>query len=100
MEAHSDSLDRKWSVSLIQTKMMPPRLPPGCVQRPAMFERLRERGDGSITIVTAPAGFGKTTLLAGWTIHTIFWPDIRLDSHISPSLKRLYSVQRNRPAQC
>jgi LuxR family transcriptional regulator, maltose regulon positive regulatory protein len=66
MEAHSDSLDRKWSVSLIQTKMMPPRLPPGCVQRAALFERLRERGDGGITIVTAPAGFGKTTLLAGW----------------------------------
>jgi LuxR family maltose regulon positive regulatory protein len=66
MEANSDSLDRKWNVSLIQTKMMPPRLPPGCVQRPALFERLRERGEGSITIVTAPAGFGKTTLLAGW----------------------------------
>jgi LuxR family transcriptional regulator, maltose regulon positive regulatory protein len=66
MEANSDSLDREWSVSLIQTKMMPPRLPSGCVQRPALFERLRERGEGSITIVTAPAGFGKTTLLAGW----------------------------------
>ncbi|MFC0574640.1 LuxR C-terminal-related transcriptional regulator [Paraburkholderia solisilvae] len=32
-----------------------------------MIERLRERRPGSVTIVTAPAGFGKTTLLAGWS---------------------------------
>jgi LuxR family maltose regulon positive regulatory protein len=67
METSSDSTDRQWSVSLIQTKMIPPRLPPGCVQRPALLERLRERPARSVTVVTAPAGFGKTTLLTGWS---------------------------------
>jgi LuxR family transcriptional regulator, maltose regulon positive regulatory protein len=66
MEANSDGPDIRWSVSLIQTKMMVPRLPPGCVQRPGLFERFREQRAHSITIVTAPAGFGKTTLLAAW----------------------------------
>jgi LuxR family maltose regulon positive regulatory protein len=62
----SDSTGRQWSVALIQTKMIPPRLPPGCVQRPALLQRLHEAPARGVTVVTAPAGFGKTTLLAGW----------------------------------
>jgi LuxR family maltose regulon positive regulatory protein len=79
VEMHSDSTDRNWSVSLIQTKMMAPRLPSGCVQRPALLERLREGRAHNITVVTAPAGFGKTTLLAGWSAalldqkHPVAW---------------------------
>jgi LuxR family maltose regulon positive regulatory protein len=67
MEAPSEIADRLWNVSLIQSKMIPPRLPPGCVQRHALLERLPKRPARGITIVTAPAGFGKTTLLAGWS---------------------------------
>ncbi|SDG57679.1 LuxR family transcriptional regulator, maltose regulon positive regulatory protein [Paraburkholderia phenazinium] len=47
--------------------MMAPRLPPGCVQRPALLERLCARPAHGLTVVTAPAGFGKTTLLAEWS---------------------------------
>ncbi|MBN3804640.1 AAA family ATPase [Paraburkholderia sp. Ac-20336] len=67
MEASSGSTGREWSVSLIQTKMMAPRLPPGCVQRLALLGRIDTRRPNSIVVVTAPAGFGKTTLLAGWS---------------------------------
>ncbi|SMG61198.1 LuxR C-terminal-related transcriptional regulator [Paraburkholderia susongensis] len=67
MAMSSDSPDRQWSVSLIQTKMIPPRLPQGCVQRPPLLRRLRVRETRGVTVVTAPAGFGKTTLLTGWS---------------------------------
>ena len=67
MEISLDSPDRQWSVSLIQTKMIPPRLPQNCVQRPALLERLRVRETRGVTVVTAPAGFGKTTLLTEWS---------------------------------
>ncbi|MGF6506509.1 LuxR C-terminal-related transcriptional regulator [Paraburkholderia sp. 32] len=67
MNTTADSFEREWIVSLIQTKMMPPRLPAGCVQRPGLLRRLDERRPGHITLVTAPAGFGKTTLLAAWS---------------------------------
>ena len=67
MEMYAGSIARRWSVSLIQTKMMPPSLPSGCVQRLALLEQIRDRRACSITLVTAPAGFGKTTLLAGWS---------------------------------
>jgi LuxR family transcriptional regulator, maltose regulon positive regulatory protein len=65
--ASSGRTEREWSVSLIQTKMIPPRHPPGCVQRLALLNRLDELRPRSVIVVTAPAGFGKTTLLAGWS---------------------------------
>ncbi|CAB3794707.1 LuxR C-terminal-related transcriptional regulator [Paraburkholderia fynbosensis] len=53
-------------MSLIQTKMIPPRIPSGYVRRVALLSQLDERPSRSVTVVTAPAGFGKTTLLAEW----------------------------------
>ncbi|WP_230944652.1 LuxR C-terminal-related transcriptional regulator [Burkholderia cepacia] len=53
-------------MSLIQTKMAPPRLPSGFVRRRGLLERLGAQGDRCLTVVIAPAGFGKTTLLAEW----------------------------------
>ena len=48
------------------TKLFVPRSHSGIVPRPRLIETL---GDGSrrrFTVVIAPAGFGKTTLLAEW----------------------------------
>jgi LuxR family maltose regulon positive regulatory protein len=44
------------------TKIQPPALPQGLVARP----RLTERISAPITLITAPSGFGKTTLLNEW----------------------------------
>ena len=62
MRSHRDGV----LIPLIQTKLYVPRPRPGLVQRPRLIERL-ERGTASkVTLVSAPAGFGKTTLLADW----------------------------------
>ena len=51
---------------LLQTKLHLPRSRHGLVPRPRLIERL-SRGSGSaVTLVSAPAGFGKTTLLTEW----------------------------------
>ncbi|HEV7759771.1 MAG TPA: AAA family ATPase, partial [Acidimicrobiales bacterium] len=42
----------------------PPALRRASVLRPRLLERLRERFAARVTVVVAPAGFGKTTLLA------------------------------------
>ena len=43
-----------------------PRLRPGLIERHGLVERLREGRDMPLTLVCAPAGYGKTTLLAQW----------------------------------
>lgn len=52
--------------SLLLTKLHVPPAPPGIVARPRLMERLN-RGLGSkLTLISASAGFGKTTLLSQW----------------------------------
>ncbi len=52
--------------ALLETKLYVPRFRRGVVPRPRLSERL-DRGTASkLVLVSAPAGFGKTTLLAEW----------------------------------
>jgi LuxR family maltose regulon positive regulatory protein len=53
-------------VELLQTKLAPPRLRGPLVARPALLDRLDAGRDRKLTLITAPAGFGKTTLVAAW----------------------------------
>jgi LuxR family maltose regulon positive regulatory protein len=50
--------------SLLVTKISVPRLRPGLVARPDLIERLQAGLERPLTLVSAPAGYGKTTLLA------------------------------------
>ncbi len=52
--------------SLIQTKLYRPRSGGDVIPRPHLFESLNAGLRGKVTLVCAPAGFGKTTLLAEW----------------------------------
>lgn len=51
---------------LIRGKLSPGRLPNGIVPRPALLERLSGGRQHALTLVSAPAGFGKTTLISEW----------------------------------
>jgi LuxR family maltose regulon positive regulatory protein len=53
---------------LLQTKLYIPPTRPDSVSRPRLIERLDEgvRLGRQLTLVSAPAGFGKTTLLSDW----------------------------------
>jgi LuxR family maltose regulon positive regulatory protein len=51
---------------LLATKLHVPRPRAQLVSRPELIERLQEGIQGPLTLVSAPAGFGKTTLLAQW----------------------------------
>ena len=50
--------------TLIRTKLRLPLTRPGLVPRPRLEARLAEGLRGPLTLITAPAGFGKTTLVA------------------------------------
>jgi LuxR family maltose regulon positive regulatory protein len=55
---------------ILATKLYIPTRRPGIVLRPRLIERLNEGvASGcppSVTLVSAPAGFGKTTLVSEW----------------------------------
>ena len=51
---------------LLLTKIEPPRLRPGHVPRRDLVERLRHGLHRRLNLVAAPAGWGKTSLLAEW----------------------------------
>ena len=51
---------------LLQTKLYVPRLRRTLVARPRLSERLSHGAESKLTLISAPAGFGKTTLLAEW----------------------------------
>jgi LuxR family maltose regulon positive regulatory protein len=56
------------SITLLRTKLLVPPVRPGArrVPRPRLFERLHAGSHCKLTLISAPAGFGKTTLLGEW----------------------------------
>ena len=53
-------------IALLETKWYVPRSRRGLVLRPRLSERLDQGTASKLVLVSAPAGFGKTTLLTGW----------------------------------
>ena len=51
---------------LLTTKLYIPPPRSNLVSRPRLVERLNAGQPGILTLVSAPAGFGKTTLLGEW----------------------------------
>src|SRR3954451_2014057 len=52
--------------ALLETKLHVPRTRHGLVPRPRLAERLERGAATALTLVSSPAGFGKSTLLAAW----------------------------------
>jgi LuxR family transcriptional regulator, maltose regulon positive regulatory protein len=59
--------------SLLRTKLYRPRTSSDVIPRAHLLERLNAGLSGTITLLSAPAGFGKTTLLTAW-LETIDHP--------------------------
>jgi LuxR family transcriptional regulator, maltose regulon positive regulatory protein len=56
--------------SLLRSKLFIPAMRPQWVTRPHLLRRLHEGIGGKLTLISAPAGFGKTTLLSEWVAQT------------------------------
>ncbi|NLB72677.1 MAG: hypothetical protein GX795_01420, partial [Firmicutes bacterium] len=67
---------------VIETKLIPPELRPGLIERPHLLEAFSQLRDRKATFLVAPAGYGKTTLLLQ-ALHTGKIPMVwyRLDTH-------------------
>jgi LuxR family maltose regulon positive regulatory protein len=64
------SPERLKSFPLLKTKLYIPSAPASRVVRSHLITRLADVKNKALTIISAPAGFGKTTLLAEWIAQT------------------------------
>lgn len=53
-------------MQILQTKLYPPHAPDGYVPRPRLLERVQTGLNRRVIIISAPPGFGKSTLLSAW----------------------------------
>ena len=51
---------------LVSTKLGVPKVRTNMVARLHLIEKLNQEPENRLTLVSAPAGFGKTTLLVEW----------------------------------
>ena len=51
---------------LLATKLHVPRPRPHLVHRPRLIQRLQQSMERALTLISAPIGFGKSTLLSDW----------------------------------
>ncbi len=56
----------KQQTILLRTKYIAPVLQDELVHRPRLLERLNASGEQQVILVSAPAGYGKTTIVAEW----------------------------------
>ncbi|MCX7976138.1 MAG: hypothetical protein N2646_03595, partial [Bellilinea sp.] len=89
------------AIQILSTKLHPPILS-SFVQRPALLERLQAGLRGKVTILSAPPGFGKSTLAAAWLAavpsHRAAWYSLdeddndpaRFFAYLSAALRGIY----------
>ena len=78
------------SAPILATKLYIPPPPPKVVVRTRLIERLDE--GSAVTVISAPAGFGKTTLVSEWV------DNIRLDAEKDSKIENRKSELVNRVA--
>ena len=82
---------------LLDSKTNPPGLRSNLVSRPRLLDQLENglAAGREVTLISAPAGFGKTTLLAEWagrTARPVSWLALE-ESENDPALFMRYLVE-------
>ena len=70
------SYNKPMSTPILATKLYMPPPRPRLVLRPRLVEQLNAGLHRKLTLISAPAGFGKTTLVSEWVAHceqTVAW---------------------------
>ena len=58
------------SEKLLRTKLFVPPLQSNCVNRPRLIEQINRGLEKALILISAPAGYGKTTLVSSWLNET------------------------------
>lgn len=64
--ANANMISYDNSSKFLHTKLLIPKYPADCLNRGHLHEKLNELRGKKLTLLTAPAGYGKTTLVSKW----------------------------------
>ena len=82
------------STPILATKLYIPSTRPELVYRPRLIERLNEGLHRKLTLISAPAGFGKTSVLSEWipkSPRCVTWLSLdKEDNEFNPVLDLLH----------
>jgi len=67
-QGHSNRMPHRDKI-LLQTKLYQPPITRGLIDRPRLFEQFSSSIGHPLTLICAPAGYGKTTLVCSWLEH-------------------------------
>ena len=92
-------------MSLIQTKLHPPDLHISLIERPFLIEQLNQNPNRRLTVVSAPAGFGKTTTITTWLVQQpqpFVWVSLdQYDNNVGTFLRyTVAAIQQILPTAC
>ena len=96
---------------MIETKITLPRVQPGMLRRARLVEIVDGHAGAALTVVNAPVGYGKTTLLRSWCIErpeAVIWmtldaaddDPVRLWTHLATAVERLGEGLGGRALMC
>ena len=99
------------SIGVIESKIAPPRLQPGRLRRSRLLELVDGDGGAAVTVISAPVGYGKTTLLQLWCVERpepVIWmtldaadgDPVRLWTHLATAVERLGQGLGERALAC
>ncbi len=93
MEKFNPLPTNRWP--LIQTRLRPPHSSAGLVHRPRLEKILKQIKYHSLTLVKAPAGYGKSSLLSQWCVFRLIRHFIPISSGtLFRSIRHPVSVPR------
>ena len=72
---------------ILATKLFIPSIRPDFVSRPRLVEQLNESLNRKLTLISAPTGFGKTSLLSEWipkSPHCVTWLSLDIEDNDLP----------------
>jgi LuxR family transcriptional regulator, maltose regulon positive regulatory protein len=89
-----------YSIGVIESKISLPRVQPGMLRRSRLLEIVDGDRGAALTVVNAPVGYGKTTLLRSWcterpgaviwmTLDAVDDDPVRLWAHLATAVERL-----------
>ena len=53
-------------IPILRTKLHVPTIRPNTIPRNSLIKKLKDKPDCNLTIISAPAGYGKTTFICNW----------------------------------